>query len=607
MIGGILLGLSLLLLPPRAEVSAPARSALPDPDRQPARPTPGGSRAVREEAVTTTDRESEVGDPLSVLPVEATEAPSVPGLGRCPGTAGCREPFLSAVRQIWGEGGRAEEERVSAQFGICPPGGATSSGLLKAVSALAALPAPRGRDADGLPALSPTKARWEELEERGRGRLTLHFTLPPPQRPLLPQTMPLLLFSPRGPPVSEGEALRVSFTAHTLHPHTQTVCVSVDTQFVALIGGQAAGHAHGHLVFQVTIETHRAGPALSLSELQGFLLGEDKERNTTQNPVLLLLPPVGQGETVAESPESLTGNNRARPEPSPAPGPAGDSDTFLFLNQLQDFLREALPSSRVSAPEPSPGGPPGTRSSALDGLRSPPRAPLGTSTSQELLRALLHSPSPALFRFPSSPAALRGHRGRLALPPALLASLRARLDGAAAEIGRREGLMARGGGERLAGLLALSALPGEGAAAAPDTGRQYRALLLAVALRTVLTFWDQQGEAERQRRSESQGDGRCRLHPLEVDLRMFRGLTFPSAISIGNCQGACRAPLLPQDGLANNHALLLVRLQEEGLPLARPPCCVPVRYEERQVVEISNHQTLVSSRPEMAAVQCGCR
>nr|XP_015220826.1 PREDICTED: muellerian-inhibiting factor [Lepisosteus oculatus] len=520
MLGGILLGLSLLLLPPRAEVSAPARSALPDPDRQPARPTPGGSRAVREEAVTTTDRESEVGDPLSVLPVEATEAPSVPGLGRCPGTAGCREPFLSAVRQIWGEGGRAEEERVSAQFGICPPGGATSGGLLKAVSALAALPAPRGRDADGLPALSPTKARWEELEERGRGRLTLHFTLPPPQRPLLPQTMPLLLFSPRGPPVSEGEALRVSFTAHTLHPHTQTVCVSVDTQFVALIGGQAAGHAHGHLVFQVTIETHRAGdgkgPALSLSELQGFLLGEDKERNTTQNPVLLLLPPVGQGETVAESPESLTGNNRVRPEPSPAPGPAGDSDTFLFLNQLQDFLREALPSSRVSAPEPSPGGPPGTRSSALDGLRSPPRAPL-------------------------------------------------------------------------------------------DTGRQYRALLLVVALRTVLTFWDQQGEAERQRRSESQGDGRCRLHPLEVDLRMFRGLTFPSAISIGNCQGACRAPLLPQDGLANNHALLLVRLQEEGLPLARPPCCVPVRYEERQVVEISNHQTLVSSRPEMAAVQCGCR
>uniref|UniRef100_W5MFA6 Anti-Mullerian hormone n=1 Tax=Lepisosteus oculatus TaxID=7918 RepID=W5MFA6_LEPOC len=507
---------------------------------------------------------------------------------------------LSAVRQIWGEGGRAEEERVSAQFGICPPGGATSGGLLKAVSALAALPAPRGRDADGLPALSPTKARWEELEERGRGRLTLHFTLPPPQRPLLPQTMPLLLFSPRGPPVSEGEALRVSFTAHTLHPHTQTVCVSVDTQFVALIGGQAAGHAHGHLVFQVTIETHRAGDG---KELQGFLLGEDKERNTTQNPVLLLLPPVGQGETVAESPESLTGNNRVRPEPSPAPGPAGDSDTFLFLNQLQDFLREALPSSRVSAPEPSPGGPPGTRSSALDGLRSPPRAPLGVSASPSAhIRTLergkfsrTHLPGEVCSRNVIDP--YRASR---------LSSIGCLLEGG----GRRPHTARRSGmiqAEEQQRRCRVTQVPGQNTVLPADTGRQYRALLLVVALRTVLTFWDQQGEAERQRRSESQGDGRCRLHPLEVDLRMFRGLTFPSAISIGNCQGACRAPLLPQDGLANNHALLLVRLQEEGLPLARPPCCVPVRYEERQVVEISNHQTLVSSRPEMAAVQCGCR
>ncbi|MBN3323028.1 MIS factor, partial [Atractosteus spatula] len=521
---------------------------------------------------------------------------------------------LSAVRRIWGEGGRAEEERVSAQFGICPPGGATSGGLLKAVSALAALPAPRERDADGPPALSPTKVLWEELEERGRGRLTLRFTLPPPQRPLLPQTTPLLLFSPRGPPVSEGEVLRVSFTAHTLHPHTQTVCVSVDTQFVALIGGQAAGHAHGHLVFQVTIETHRAGDG---KELQGFLLGEDKERNTTQSPVLLLLPPVGQGEAVAESPESLARNNRAWPEPSPSPRPARDSDTFLFLNQLQDFLTEALPSSRTSTPEP-----PVTRSSALDALPSPPRAPLGTSTSQLPARSGHAPPQPIRTQerreFSRTHLPGKSFCSRNAIDPyrasglssiSCLSPVHLEGGGRRAHTARRSGMIQAEEQQRRC---RVTQVPGQNTvlllcSSLVHTGRQYRALLLALALRTVLTFWDQQGEAERQRRSEGQGDRRCRLHPLEVDLRLFRGLTFPSAISIGNCQGGCRAPLLPQDGLANNHALLLVRLHEEGPPLARPPCCVPIRYEERQVVEISNHQTLVSSRPEMAAVQCGCR
>ncbi|MBN3303327.1 MIS factor, partial [Amia calva] len=381
--------------------------------------------------------------------------------------------------------------------------------------------------------------------------------------------------------------------------HIQTSCISKKTQFIVLTGGLAESHAHGHFVFQVNIETHRTD-----NDLKGFLSGRDEERNATLSPVLLL-----NGRTGREY-----------------PGPENSSGTFHFLCELQEFLREVLPPSEKEQHTPNTEAgteePPTRQPSTLflDTLQSGPAVPLNPSMGEGLLLSLLNSSTPVLFHFPHHPSALLGHRGELALSPHLLAILRVHLDATLAEDGLLGRVKSRVARDKLSTLLELSNLAPEGSTdttatqTGPPSERQYCAVLLLTALRTVQMAWEHWGHKDKEEQlGGGQGRGRrladelCRLHSLRMSLRGFQNILSPNSMLINNCQGACRFPQTGGGERYNNHVVLLIRQQELGPPLQRLPCCVPVRYSEYKVAVVTDNSTTLVSKPNMVAEECGCR
>lgn len=134
--------------------------------------------------------------------------------------------------------------------------------------------------------------------------------------------------------------------------------------------------------------------------------------------------------------------------------------------------------------------------------------------------------------------------------------------------------------------------------------RQYCAFLLLKALQTVARAY----EAERGLRATRAGQMRrnlCGLHSLNVSLEKY--FVGPNAATINNCQGVC--DLSPGNSLpnVNNHAILLHKQIEHGMELERPLCCVPVAYEDLEVVEWNSDGTYICIKPNMVAKECGCR
>jgi len=135
--------------------------------------------------------------------------------------------------------------------------------------------------------------------------------------------------------------------------------------------------------------------------------------------------------------------------------------------------------------------------------------------------------------------------------------------------------------------------------------RQYRAFLLLKALQAVAQAYEvQRGLRAARAGQQQQGDGGqtvCGLQSLTVSLAEH--LVGPDTADIHNCHGTCGYPL--QNG--NNHAILLNAQIRGGRAMERPLCCVPVAYEDLQVVELNAHGTYLSIKPNMVAKECGCR
>ncbi|KAF3834942.1 hypothetical protein F7725_027500 [Dissostichus mawsoni] len=87
-------------------------------------------------------------------------------------------------------------------------------------------------------------------EENERGALLLTFDLP--QSPLLkPNPVLLLVFES---PLTGGN-LDVTFTSQSLHPNTQSVCISEKTQYIMLTGKASEGGVHHR--WRMSIETKK--------------------------------------------------------------------------------------------------------------------------------------------------------------------------------------------------------------------------------------------------------------------------------------------------------------------------------------------------------------
>ncbi|CAB1324351.1 unnamed protein product [Coregonus sp. 'balchen'] len=406
-----------------------------------------------------------------------------------------------------------------------------------------------------------------EGEVEGGGLvLTLHLPRPP-----LSKIKPILLLAFRNP--RTGALGAITFTSHSLQPYKQ------GTQFLILTGKQSEGESH--LKWRFNVDTKTPDTGQKLSELRGILIGEGTRSDVSVIPLVLFSMDRGTDERVTEN-------------QSPSPAPSG---TYTFLCELQKFLSDILPPPTQSQLWAA--------SVPLYSLHSLPPLSLGVSSSETLLARLLNSSAPTLFSFPTQGSVLQGHQGELSLQPALLEVLRQRLEEVVVQMRAEE--VGRAGMDRLRRLQELSVLPKEGeeppAGVGSPSEMQYRALLLLKALQTVVGAWDvERGQRATRAGQEGPGNGHlCRLHTLTVSLEKY--LLSPPEATIYNCQGVCSFPLTN----GNNHAFLLNSQVQSGLALERTPCCVPVDYEDLKVVELDEHGTKISFKPDMVAKECGCR
>nr|XP_006129061.1 muellerian-inhibiting factor [Pelodiscus sinensis]AVR54985.1 anti-Mullerian hormone [Pelodiscus sinensis] len=99
----------------------------------------------------------------------------------------------------------------------------------------------------------------------------------------------------------------------------------------------------------------------------------------------------------------------------------------------------------------------------------------------------------------------------------------------------------------------------------------------------------------------------CRLQELMIDLHYDKFVILPDKYMANNCEGPCRRPLSTRIPDYSSHSVLLVDMQERGAPLQRRPCCVPVKYSDKEIISMTAEGVQVTTFPNMVAEECGCR
>ncbi|KAK5870104.1 hypothetical protein PBY51_024765 [Eleginops maclovinus] len=462
------------------------------------------------------------------------------------------EDIFAVLRESVGDDDELINSSVS-QFGIC-----TASERASVLLQLAK--ETRSSQRNGLEVLQPTGVIF--AEENQKGALLLTFDLP--QSPLL-KLNPVLLLAFESP--LTGGIPDVTFTSQSLHPNTQSVCISEKTQYIMLTGKALEGDVHHK--WRISVETKQ--PDMNQS-LRDILIGGKSGSTVSMTPFLLF-----SGEGGTETRYSHTS--------SPA------SSQTPFLCELKRFLGDVPPQA-----------PPESLPLKLDTLQSLPPLMLGLSSSDTLLAGLINSSSLTIFSFTSRGSMFQVHRGELALSPDLLQEVKQRLQQTVTrvmEFIENEGEVDFRVTQRLQRLTELSALPEKEPAAGES---QYRAFLLLRALQTVVRAYEMQRSLRSTRDSTGipASGNACGLKRLTVSLKQH--LMGPTDADINNCQGSCT---IPQHG--NNHAVLLNDYINKGNVEERAPCCVPIVYGDLEVMQQHHDGTYLSTKPDIVAMQCGCR
>ncbi|XP_050950583.1 muellerian-inhibiting factor isoform X3 [Labeo rohita] len=434
------------------------------------------------------------------------------------------DDFLSALNRE-SEPGRLEFRN----FGICSSG-TPDLPVSRLVQSL-------DQKRNGLRGVQATKVDiWDAEME---GAVTLTLTFPRHAQPTSPASV-MLLFNVDS---IKGDGLRVKFNSHSIHPNTQTVCISEATRFLLLTGGQS--HVHVHLKLSVTIETWKDEnkPKPGVSELQEVLMRRLDGSSMSMKPILLFL---------SERDEQRTPHLKYHGNPLDERLP---SRTYLFLCELQKFLSDVVPQKEGLTTQ---------EGVSLDALHSLPPLSLGVSSSESLLSGLVNSSTPTVFVFPERQQGLQTHRVEVTLDSPLLSALRIRLDEAKAQVKQQE--VGQRMIDRLQKLSELSGLSPDGeddeAVAKDHKEAQYRSILLLKALQVVLSTW----EVERAQRAARADDD---------------GSSLPSQ---------CRLQSLTS-----------------GQPVNRSLCCVPVEFDDLFVIELESEGTNIAFKTNVVATKCECR
>ncbi|XP_028258739.1 muellerian-inhibiting factor [Parambassis ranga] len=417
----------------------------------------------------------------------------------------------------------------------------------------------KGNQRNGLEVLHPPAVLMSGEDEQGPLMLTFDLLPSPLLNPVL-----LLAFQS---PLSGGD-MDVTFTSQSLQPNTQSVCIAGETQYILLTGRSSEANIYNK--WEVSVETK--APDM-MQNLKDVLIGGKSESNFSMTPLLLF-----SGRTGTET--RLTHHVSGSPLPT--------SQT-PFLCELKRFLGAVLHQEH-----------PESTLLKLDSLQSLPPLTLGLSSSETLLAAVVNSSAPTVFSFSGWGSMVPVHQGELSMSPSLLEELRQRLEQSVTQVveiirGERVADRAMQGLERLKELSAFQ----KNEPAAGD--RQYRAFLLLKAMQTVTHAYDMKRRSTRADPSNPVRANICELRSLTVSLEKF--LIGPDTVNIKNCYGSCAFPMAN----GNNHAVLLNSHIDNGNVDERAPCCVPLAYEALEVVDLNQHGTYLSIKPDVIAKECGCR
>ncbi|XP_070764387.1 LOW QUALITY PROTEIN: muellerian-inhibiting factor [Enoplosus armatus] len=506
---------------------------------------------------------TETGDSLEIKNAEHTslsaETSSTSSASHhAPHSAPC---FVHGVFAVLREGVGNDGELTNgtlALFAICTASDNSSDSVLLELAKETSR-----NQRNGLEVLHPAGVLLAEEDERG----TLRLTFDPPQSSLL-KLNPVLLLAFEGP--LTGGNLDVTFSSQSLHPNTQSVCISGETQYIMLTG--KASESDIHQKWRISVETKSPDMKQSLKDI---LIGGKSGSNISMTPLLLFSQETGTVTRYAH----VSGSSLA------------SSQTSSFLCELKRFLGDILPQDQPESPPLQ-----------LDSLQSLPPLTLGLTSSETLLAGLINSSAPTIFSFTSWGSMFQVHRGELALSPALLEELRQRLEQTVmqiTEVIREE--VGQGATERLGRLKELCVSKEGTGSRVGDS--QYRAFILLKALQTVARVYEVQIglRATRAGPNNPPRGNVCGLKSLTVSLE--RRLVGPNTANINNCHGSCAFPLVN----ANNHAVLLNSHIESENADERALCCVPVAYEALEVVDFNQHGTYLSIKPDVVAKECGCR
>ncbi|KAM4050684.1 muellerian-inhibiting factor [Anomaloglossus baeobatrachus] len=139
--------------------------------------------------------------------------------------------------------------------------------------------------------------------------------------------------------------------------------------------------------------------------------------------------------------------------------------------------------------------------------------------------------------------------------------------------------------------------------------RKLHSLMLLKTLQTIRVYWQDRKKLSRQNR-QAVLKPHCRLQELIINLKPYeeyKDIHFPEEININNCVGPCRFPQTTQSDY-KAHVILLIQLQERRQSgLDRPPCCVPVQYQEQWLMVAHENGIKLHMYPNMVAKECGCR
>ncbi|XP_032992764.1 LOW QUALITY PROTEIN: muellerian-inhibiting factor [Lacerta agilis] len=420
-----------------------------------------------------------------------------------------------------------------------------------------------------------------------------------------------------------------------LHPK-QVVCLSRRTRYLVLQGSAMSGrHSLGQLSFEVSLAIRRQssnGTGLSQHETQTSLFGFDPKCFTRMTPAVLLLarlrPRVAQSffpphlsladdgkldmvtylnhsgsPTLATADVQPAQANATSAHPAP-------SSTGRFLAALSQFVNRVL--SPSGEPPPAPG--PQLRLN-FDTMEALPHRVLNLSEKVALER-LVQSEDPLVVLFPeNSQALMESHLAHWALEGKLLRQLLQKMREVIRELAASPSF--RDHETLFHGLLAFCyyppGVPGGGDPEESADGsrgrRKIHSLLLLKALQALRARWrGSRKAAPRANRSTQERDDYCRLRKLRIELVSTGYIIFPEWYDANNCAGPCRFPLSSRVPDYYSHTLFLLRVQEQGLPLERAPCCIPVRYSRSIIVTFTNDQGMkVKAYPDMVAEECGCR